>query len=122
MQDIYSRTFYGYYYHNKIEFSGVELFAKKEDINHTPFEELQMEVRLLKNFEGRENVIEIKFPNEEIEHETLFEPSMYYEDETWHKTSYRNTALAFIKMCEKEKILLEKITGQEELSCQTTFR
>lgn len=125
MFDVYNQTFYGKYYHCGTRFSRVIICRDLRDVPETKYEELRIEIRLLKTFQDEKNVLEINFvdvPHDGPSYETLFGPSMYYDDGRWQKTSYRNTALAFIKMCEKEKISLEKITSKEELLCQKTFQ
>ena len=98
--NIYDVKFYGVYFHYKMEFSGVNIFAKKEDVRVvSSFENSFFQVSVLKEYEGQKDVLKLEFENGEAAYETLNAPYLYMdmEDKVWKNSNDTSTPEAFMK-------------------------
>ena len=103
MKDIYEVRYFGVYFIYRY-FSGIDLYRSKEErIIKQEYSSTLFEVRLLKEYKGKEDVLEIKFEDGTSEYETLYEPALYYEDGMWKKASYREIEKEFLKLFEQDK-------------------
>ena len=94
---IYDVKFYGVYYRYKLETSGVNIYAKKEEALAVPgFENLFFEVSALKEYLGKENVLKIEFEDGTCEYETMFYPFLYLDDGVWRNSGNTSTKDAFL--------------------------
>lgn len=98
--ELYDLKFYGVYYHYKMEFSGVNIFSRKEAVQAVPgFENSFFEITVLKEFEGKKDVLKLEFQDGELAYETLNYPYLYMdmEDNIWRKSNDISTPEAFMK-------------------------
>lgn len=98
--NIYDVKFYGVYFQHKFEFSGVNIFARKEDVHTTPgFDNSLFRISVLKEYKGRQDVLEIVFENGEVAYETLKYPFLFWdmEDAIWKESKDKSTPEAFMK-------------------------
>lgn len=98
--DIYDEKFYGVYFQYKLELSGINIFIRKEDVMGMPgFDNSFFEAVLLKEYEGKKNVIKLEFKDGEIAYETLFYPYLYWDmdDKKWKKSNNIDTPEEFMK-------------------------
>ena len=98
--DLYELKFYGVYYHYKMEFSGVNIVSKKEEVHAIPgFENSFFEVKVLKEYEGKKDVLKLEFSDGEIAYETLNYPYLYKDvaNNVWRKSKDTSTPEAFMK-------------------------
>ena len=97
---IYDVKFYGVYFRYKLEFSGVNIFSKKEVVHAVPgFDNYFFEVTVLKEYQGKKDVLKLEFADGEIAYETLNYPYMYMdvEDNVWRISNDTSTVEAFMK-------------------------
>ena len=97
---IYDVKFYGVYFSYKLEFSGVNIFTSKERVHVVPgFENELFEITVLKEFEGKEDVLKLEFANGEVAYETLNAPYLYkdMEDGIWKLSHDTSTPETFMK-------------------------
>ena len=100
-EEIYGRRYIGVYYQYKMKFSGVALFKTKSDVKvNVSFENLFFEVSLLREFEGKKDILLLEFEDGTTEYEKLFEPGMYYDKDknTWEETAYREVPKKFLEL------------------------
>jgi len=98
--NIYDVKLYGVYFQYKLEFSGVNMYARKEDVHSVPgFDNSFFEVTVLKEYEGKKDVLKLEFENGEVAYETLNYPFLYMDmdDNVWRKSSDTSTPDAFMK-------------------------
>ena len=98
---IYDVKFYGVYFSYKFEFTGVNIFARKEDVHCIPsFDNSFFEVTVLKEYKGQSNVLKLAFQDGEQAYETLNAPFLYldmYKD-VWRESRDTSTPEAFMKV------------------------
>lgn len=97
---IYDVKFYGVYFRYKLEFSGVNIYSKKELRHAVPgFENSFFEVTVLREYEGKKDVLKLVFEDGEVAYETLNYPYLYVdtEDNIWRKSNDISTPEAFMK-------------------------
>lgn len=96
---IYDVKFYGVYFYYKAEFSSVTMYQTKEQVHTIPgFENLFFDVIVLKEFEGKNNVLKLEFEDGTYKHETLEYPFEYLEDGKWKKSHNTVVSDAFMKL------------------------
>ena len=97
---IYDVKFYGVYFRYKFDFSGVNIFARKEDMYCIPsFENSFFEVTVLKEYKGQQDVLKLVFEDGEETYETLYYPFVFWdtEDNLWKESKNKSTPDAFLK-------------------------
>ncbi|MBQ8043815.1 MAG: hypothetical protein IJ272_06685 [Clostridia bacterium] len=97
---IYDVKFYGVYFRYKLEFSGVRIFARKEDVHITPgFDNSFFEVTVVKEYQGKNDVLKLAFENGEEAYETLKFPYLFWdvEDNVWRESKDTTTPEEFMK-------------------------
>lgn len=97
---LYDLKFYGVYYRYKMEFSGVSIFSKKEEVHAIPgFENSFFEISVLKEYKGKKDVLKLDFDDGEIAYETLYYPYLYMDmkNRVWRKSMDVSTREAFMK-------------------------
>lgn len=98
--DLYDLKFFGVYYQYKMEFSGVCISHKKEEVHAIPgFENSFFEVTVLKKYKGKKDVLKLEFKNGDVAYETLYYPYLYVdaEDNIWRKSNDISTPEVFMK-------------------------
>lgn len=96
---IYDVKFYGVYFRYKFEFSGVNIFARKEDVHCVPsFDNSFFEITVLEEYQGKNDVLKLVFQNGEEAYETLRFPYLYLdmEDNVWKESKDKSTPEAFM--------------------------
>lgn len=97
---IYDVKFYGVYFRHKLEFSGVNIFARKEDVHATPgFDNFFFKISVLKEYKGKQDVLKLVFENGDESYETLKYPFLFWdiEDNIWRESKDTSTSEAFMK-------------------------
>ena len=97
---IYDVKFYGVWFHYKMEFSDVIICSRREDVHAVPgFDNEFFEVTVLKEYDGKQDVLKIEFKNGETTYKTLNYPYLYLnlEDKVWRKSCDTSTQQAFMK-------------------------
>ena len=97
---IYEVRYYGVFFRYKLEFSGVNIYTRKEELHRVPgFENSFFEITVLEEYEGKKDVLKLEFEDGELAYETLNYPFLYLDikDNVWKKSNDRSTPEAFMK-------------------------
>ena len=81
---IYDVRFYGVYFHSESGLSGINLHTTKKEVHKVPrFENLLFEIALLREYEGKKDVLKIEFEDGTSRYETLNAPYRILKNGVW---------------------------------------
>lgn len=100
-EELYTVRYYGVQIQYKNEFSDTQIYETKELRHAVPgFENSFFEITVLKEYEGKKEVLKLEFEDGEVAYETLRSPYYYWNPQfsKWVKAYANSTAEAFKKV------------------------
>lgn len=94
---IYDVKFYGAYFPTKRGVCTVRMSQAMFTVDKGLPDDVKFEAEILRKFEGKKNVLKLKFKDNTVKYETLYEPGYCYENGSWKETTYREAPKAFFK-------------------------
>ena len=81
---IYDLKLYGAYFPRLAGVAKVTLADRPGGVLEKAPKEYRFEVELLKQYGSKQDVLELQYTDGRKEYVTLYEPTMYLEDDEWH--------------------------------------
>ena len=100
-EELYTVRYYGVHIQYKNEFSDTQIYETKELRHAVPgFENSFFEITVLKEYEGKKEVLKLEFEDGEVAYETLRSPYYYWNPQfsKWVKAYDNSTSEAFKKV------------------------